>query len=117
MTSETEAMSDATRTAPLTGEQYLESLRDGRAVYIGGERVADVTVHPAFRNAARSIARLYDAMHEPAQRELLLGSDRHGITTHKFFKPSYSAQELLEAREAIAAWARLSYGYMGRTPD
>ena len=37
--------------------------RDGREVYIYGERVKDVTTHPAFRNAARSIARLYDALH------------------------------------------------------
>jgi 4-hydroxyphenylacetate 3-monooxygenase len=39
---------------PFTGKQYLESLRDGREVYIYGERVKDVTTHPAFRNAARS---------------------------------------------------------------
>ena len=38
---------------PLTGEEYLESMRDGREVWIEGERVADVTEHPAFRNAAR----------------------------------------------------------------
>ena len=38
--------------AALTGEQYLESLQDGREVWIDGERVADVTAHPAFRNAA-----------------------------------------------------------------
>ena len=31
--------------------------------------------------------------------------------------PSYSAEDLLAAREAIAAWARMSYGFMGRTPD
>jgi alkanesulfonate monooxygenase SsuD/methylene tetrahydromethanopterin reductase-like flavin-dependent oxidoreductase (luciferase family) len=37
---------------PLTGEEYLESLRDGRQVYLYGERVKDVTQHPAFRNAA-----------------------------------------------------------------
>ena len=41
---------------PFTGAEYLESLRDGREVYIYGERVADVTTHPAFRNAARSIS-------------------------------------------------------------
>ncbi len=110
-------MGDGADTELLTGEAYLDSLRDGRAVYIGGERVADVTVHPAFRNAARSIARLYDALHDPAQQDILLGVDRLGITTHRFFMPSYSAQELLAAREAIAAWARLSYGFMGRTPD
>ena len=46
---------------PFTGAEFLESLRDGREVYIYGERVDDVTTHPAFRNAARTIARLYDA--------------------------------------------------------
>ena len=43
-----------------TGAEHLESLRDGRVVYIGGERVDDVTTHPAFRNAARSMAAIYD---------------------------------------------------------
>ena len=42
---------------PMTGEEFLESLRDGREVYIYGERVKDVTTHPAFRNTARMIAR------------------------------------------------------------
>jgi 4-hydroxyphenylacetate 3-monooxygenase len=34
----------------MTGAEYLEELRDGREVYIYGERVKDVTTHPAFRN-------------------------------------------------------------------
>src|SRR5213594_3025206 len=104
-------------TGPMTGQQYLDSLQDGREVYIYGERVKDVVRHRAFRNAARSIARLYDALHDPKHKDALLATDRQGILTHKFFKPSYSAQELLEAREAIATWARFSYGFMGRTPD
>ncbi|MBM3516502.1 MAG: hypothetical protein FJX56_01195, partial [Alphaproteobacteria bacterium] len=41
-----------------TGKEYLESLRDGRVVYLGGERVDDVTSHPGFRNAAHSYARI-----------------------------------------------------------
>ena len=43
---------DATRpaTRPFTGAEYLESLRDGREIWIYGERVKDVTTHPAFRN-------------------------------------------------------------------
>ncbi len=110
-------MSDAVGASALTGEEYLESLRDARTVYIDGDRVDDVTIHPAFRNAARSIARLYDSLHDPEQQDSLLGVDRLGISTHKFFMPSYSAEELLAARDAIAAWARLSYGFMGRTPD
>jgi 4-hydroxyphenylacetate 3-monooxygenase len=101
----------------LTGDEYLDSLRDGRRVWIDGELVTDVTTHPAFRNAARSIARLYDSLHDPQTSDLLTAEDRHGIRTHRFFMPAYSAEDLLASRGAIAHWARLSYGYMGRTPD
>ena len=101
----------------MSSSEYLESLRDDRAVYLYGEAVKDVTVHPAFRNSARSIARLYDALHKAELRDLMTTVDRFGIRTHRFFAPSYSAEELLAARDAIAAWARLTYGFMGRTPD
>ena len=43
-----------------TGSDYLRSLNDGRQVFVDGEQVKDVTAHLAFREAARSIARLYD---------------------------------------------------------
>jgi aromatic ring hydroxylase len=36
--------------AARSGQDHLESLRDGRDVSINGERVADVTIHEAFRN-------------------------------------------------------------------
>jgi 4-hydroxyphenylacetate 3-monooxygenase len=109
-------VTDTTRTVLLTGKEYLDSLRDGREVWIDGERVADVTEHPAFRNATRSVARLYDALHDP-EHKTLLGTDQHGITTHRFFMPAYTSIDLLESRDAIAEWSRMSYGYMGRTPD
>ena len=48
-----------------TGADHLRSLRDGRAVYIDGERVADVTTHPAFRNAVYTAAALYDHQGRP----------------------------------------------------
>ena len=105
---------------PFTGKEYLESLRDGREVYIYGERVKDVTTHPAFRNAARSIARLYDALHDPKQQgraDLSRPTPASGSFTHKFFRVARSREDLIGQREAIAAWARMSYGWMGRTPD
>jgi len=106
-----------TTTRPLTGDEYLESLRDGRRVYFRGEWVKDVTTHPAFRNAARSVARLYDALHDPATHDVLVKTDRQGILTHKFFAPAYSPQDLKEAADAIALWQRMSFGWMGRTPE
>jgi 4-hydroxyphenylacetate 3-monooxygenase len=104
---------------PFTGSEYLESLRDGREVYVYGERVADVTAHPAFRNAARSIAKLYDALHDPATRDVLTcpTDTGNGGYTHKFFRVARSREDLIGQRDAITAWARMSYGWMGRTPD
>ena len=104
---------------PFTGAEYLESLRDGREVWIYGERVDDVTTHPAFRNTARSIARLYDALHDPAMKDVLTcpTDTGTGTFTHKFFRVAHSREDLIGQREAIAQWARMSYGWMGRTPD
>jgi 4-hydroxyphenylacetate 3-monooxygenase len=109
----------AGKARPFTGSEYLESLRDGREVWIYGERVPDVTVHPAFRNAARSLARLYDALHDPAQQDVLTcpTDTGTGTFTHKFFRVAHSREDLIGQREAIAHWARMTYGWMGRTPD
>ena len=43
----------------MTGERFIESLRDGREVWYDGERV-DVTTHPAFQGTIHEMARLYD---------------------------------------------------------
>jgi 4-hydroxyphenylacetate 3-monooxygenase len=101
----------------LTGDTYLDSLNDGREVWFNGERVKNVTEHPAFYNSARNTAKVYDALHDPALKDKLLVTDKLGITTHKFFAPSYNSQDLAEAREAIAIWQRINYGWLGRTPD
>ena len=104
---------------PFTGAEYLESLRDGREVYIYGERVEDVTTHPAFRNAAASVAKLYDALHDAKSKEILTATTDTGSGgyTHRFFKAARSREEVLAQRDAIAAWARITYGWMGRSPD
>jgi aromatic ring hydroxylase len=104
---------------PYTGKEFLDSLDDGREVWIYGERVTRIAEHPAFRNCARMLARLYDALH--ADR----ASGAHVITTdidgggftHRYFKAPTSAPEQMAARDAIAAWARLTYGWLGRSPD
>ncbi len=105
-------------TGPLTGDEYLESVRDGREIWLNGERVDDVTTHPAFRNSARSIARMYDALHDPAHSDRLLApcDGMHG-STHAFFVAPHSAEDLIAGRDAIVEWQRMVYGFMGRSPD
>ncbi len=48
-----------------TGDQYRDSLRDDRQVWINGEKVADVPTHPMFRPLVDIRARIYDLQHDP----------------------------------------------------
>ena len=87
---------------PFTGAEYLASLRDGREVYIYGERVSDVTEHPAFRNTARSLARLYDALHDPKSKDVLTWPTDTGSGgyTHKFFRAARSISPTCRANSS-----------------
>src|SRR5690349_24598907 len=109
----------AQRARPFTSAEYLDSLRDGREIWIYGERVKDVTLHPAFRNTVRMLARLYDALHDEKKKSILCTETDtgNGGYTQKFYKATKTAEELVGARDAIAEWARVTYGWMGRSPD
>ncbi|MGA2943339.1 MAG: 4-hydroxyphenylacetate 3-hydroxylase N-terminal domain-containing protein [Xanthobacteraceae bacterium] len=109
----------AGKNRPFTGAEYLESLRDGREVYIYGERVKDVTTHPAFRNSAASMALLYDALHDEKHKAVLTAPTDTGSSgfTHKYFKVARSKEDVIGQRDAIADWARITYGWSGRSPD
>lgn len=122
-------MDDTSRTAekaaaaapdtPMTGAEFLDSIDDGRAVYIYGDRVDRVVEHPAFRNTARMIARLYDAMHDEALSEkLMVETDTgNGGRTQAYFRAPKTVEDSVAGRDAIAQWARLTYGWAGRAPD
>ena len=53
----------------MTGKEYLQSIRDGRVIYVGKERIEDQTTHPAFAGAARTYAALFDLKSDPALRD------------------------------------------------
>ncbi|MFF9807854.1 4-hydroxyphenylacetate 3-hydroxylase family protein [Streptomyces coeruleorubidus] len=101
-----------------SGQEYLESLRDGRAVWLDGELVKDVTEHPAFRNTARSIAHLYDMARDTELRDVLTvrpeGQDR--AVLRAYHVPRTQA-ELVERRKAFKTWSEASFGFLGRSPD
>jgi 4-hydroxyphenylacetate 3-monooxygenase len=101
-----------------TGGEHLQCLRDGREVYIQGERVTDVTAHPAFRNAVASAAGLYDYQSAPENLEKMtfISPDTGGRVNRCWQLPA-SYGELVARREALAAWAETHYGFMGRSPD
>ncbi len=100
---------------PFTGAEYLESLNDDREVWLYGERIDRVASHPAFALAARMIARMYDSLHDPAQRDTLTVPLPNGGFTHRFFQPAKNSDDLVAIQAAIRAWSQMSYGWMGRS--
>jgi 4-hydroxyphenylacetate 3-monooxygenase len=101
-----------------TGAQHLESLRDGRAVYIYGEQVKDVTTHPAFRNSVQSAAFLYDFQSAPENSQrMTFAIDGTGTQVSRAWQLPTCYAELVARREALEAWAETHFGFMGRSPD
>ncbi|MEG6507633.1 4-hydroxyphenylacetate 3-hydroxylase family protein [Methyloligella sp. 2.7D] len=54
-----------------TGEEYKDSIRDNREVYVNGEKVKDVTSHPQFKPLVDIRARIYDMQHDPATKDVM----------------------------------------------
>lgn len=97
-------------------QEYLESLRDGRVIYVGGERVDDLTTHPAFRNAARSYAKTFEARFDPAYRDILTYEEDGERYATYFLRPK-SRAGLEHRTRSCEVIAEMTYGMMGRSPD
>ncbi|MEX2623578.1 MAG: 4-hydroxyphenylacetate 3-hydroxylase N-terminal domain-containing protein [Acidimicrobiia bacterium] len=97
-----------------TGKEYLESLADGRCVYVDGERVADVASHPAFQGVAVSVGALFDRAGED---DMTFMSPVTGQSANRAFMIPRSIEDLSVRRQAITTWAHQSRGFLGRSPD
>jgi 4-hydroxyphenylacetate 3-monooxygenase oxygenase component len=101
-----------------TGAEFIAGLRDTREVWLGKERVQDVTVHPLFRPAIESLARLYDMQHEAAYRDVLTyRSPTSGQPVGASFLIPRTRDDLVRRRHMIKTWADATYGMMGRSAD
>lgn len=103
-----------------TGADHLAALRDGREVYIDGERVADVTIHPAYRNAVHAAAALYDYQARPENIGHITFAPTPGrgyARINRCWQPPRSHADLVARRRAMSEWAEQSCGFLGRAPD
>lgn len=99
-----------------TGTQYRDSLRDGREVYVNGERVKDVTLHPTFKPLIDIRARFYDMQHEPATRDIMSyedGGERNAIVA----KLPYTQQDWWDKRHATDTLLNEVGGIVTRVGD
>jgi 4-hydroxyphenylacetate 3-monooxygenase len=99
------------------GAEHIASVRDGRAVFLDGERVADVSTHPAYRHAVESAAALYDYQAHSDNLERMTFDIGGGRRINRAWQLPRSFEDLVERRKALVEWAELSCGYLGRSPD
>src|SRR5690242_20590522 len=84
-----------------TGQQYRASIRDGRRVWINGERVRDVTLHPMFKPVVDVRARIYDMAHEDAHAATMAYRDETGELSAIGNKLPVTAQDWHAKRAAV----------------
>lgn len=99
-----------------TGKEHLERLRDGRVVYIGKERVDDVTKHPAFRHAAQTVADVYDMKNDPANRDDMT-FEEDGEIYPAYFLRAKTKDDLRLRMRAHKGIADATHGFFGRSVD
>jgi 4-hydroxyphenylacetate 3-monooxygenase len=100
-----------------SGKEYLESLRDGRRVYIGSRLVEDVTKDPAFARAAQMTADLYDLKADAANRDVMTYVDEDGGRYSSYFMRARTRDDLVKRSTAHKLIADQTHGLLGRSPD
>src|SRR6476659_2833487 len=87
-----------------SGDEYRASIRDGREVWMNGERITDVTDHPAFKPLVDARARIYDMAHDPATSDLMSYQDVDNGERHAVgLKLPHTREDWEQKRRAVDA--------------
>ena len=101
-----------------TGAQFLEGLRDGREIWLEGERVEDVTTHPKLARMAKTLAGISDLQHSPEHHEqMTFKSPTSGEPVALSYLVPETQNDLMRRRTALEIVAQSCHGMLGRTPD
>jgi len=85
-----------------TAAEYLDSIRDGRQVWINGEKVDDVPTHPMFKPLVDIRARIYEMQHDAATRDTMT-YEEGGECFSVGLKLPYSQEDWYQKRVATDA--------------
>lgn len=99
-----------------TGADYVAALKDDREVYLDGQRVPHVAEHPAFAGVVQTVAGLYDFGADPANGMTYVAPET-GREANRVFMIPRDRADLATRRLAVRAWADLTNGFVGRSPD
>lgn len=99
-----------------TGEQFLRGLKGSREIWIGDDKVEDITQHPALAGAAHGLAGVFDLQHRYAD-DCLMPDPETGEPINVSHMIPRSKEDLLKRHKGLARIAEYTVGVMGRSPD
>ena len=100
-----------------TAEEYIESIRDGREVYMNGEKIKDVPTHHAFKPIVDIRARIYDMAHDENTRQIMTYTDNKGETNAISLKLPHTQQDWHDKRKATDTVFNDTGGVVTRVGD
>jgi len=99
-----------------TVEQYVESLKDGREIYISGEKVSDITKHKLFRGPINARAMSYHLYNHPEFKDLLT-IEENGDRYLFLWRQPRNSEDLLKRRHLYITCMRWGAAMSGMGPD
>jgi len=100
-----------------TGKEFLDGLRKTRrTVWLGDDRVDDVTAHPALAGAASTLAGVFDRQHRHAG-DCLIPDPETGEPINISHMIPRSVTDLERRNRGLTRISEATVGLMGRTPD
>ncbi len=103
--------------ALMTAQEYKDSLRDGRVVYLCGERVTDVLANPMLRTCIETAAIDYEMTEMPEYRDLAVVTREDGDPISRYYHVPRSGEDLLKRHELMVEATRLGSGAIPFTHD
>ncbi|MBW1708648.1 MAG: hypothetical protein JRF41_01025 [Deltaproteobacteria bacterium] len=99
-----------------TAEQYVESLNDGRVIYLNGEKIPDITKHPSFRGPINARAMSYILYYHPEFKDLLT-VEEDGDRFLFLWKQPKTSEDLVKRRDLYITCMRWGAAMSGMGPD
>ena len=96
-----------------TADEYRQSLRDGRRIYMLGEKVEDVTAHPLLKVTVETVAQdfVLTESEDPEVRDLFVAEDDEtGEPISRFFKTPKTVEDLERRSRMIGESIKITGG-------
>ncbi|WP_240371584.1 4-hydroxyphenylacetate 3-hydroxylase family protein [Anoxybacteroides rupiense] len=97
---------------------FIESLKDGRSVWMDGEKINNLAEHPDFSGTLATINRLWEMLDSPKEQKIVgFVSPKTGQYVHQSFLVPADLKDIISRREAFTLWSRKTFGVMSRLSD